>query len=52
MKATMEGLVVNNADKIAADNIKKALSVSRSNSTADNIKKALSLSLSIIQLAI
>lgn len=26
MKATMEGLVVNNADKIAADNIKKALS--------------------------
>lgn len=26
VKATMEGLVVNNADKIAADNIKKALS--------------------------
>ena len=28
MKATMEGLVVNNADKIAAENIKRALSVS------------------------
>jgi hypothetical protein len=28
MKATMEGLVVNNADKIASENIKRALSVS------------------------